>query len=304
MHLIIISGASRGFGRAVALSWSESLRGPAHFILTGRDQIGLENTKLLIQNSRLDPNKTICDTCIADLSDLSRLEIYLSNIFSLIKSSISYSNLVFINNAGTLGFLGLVGSSSLNLSELAIAVNLNVTSSIFFTSEILKKFLSDGFGHDVKLSIVNVSSLCAIEAFDSFGIYSAGKAAREMFHKVVANENKSNTSIRILNYAPGPLDNDMQKEVRESKTIDEGSRKAYVGMKLENKLVDPKESAKKLINLLMNNNYITGSHVDFYDLPTPTTCCGCAYCTCGPNCQCRIEKTPQCDDCTSYINNY
>jgi NAD(P)-dependent dehydrogenase (short-subunit alcohol dehydrogenase family) len=36
------------------------------------------------------------------------------------------------------------------------------------------------------LQIVNVSSLAAIQPFDSWGIYCTAKAAREMFHRVIA----------------------------------------------------------------------------------------------------------------------
>lgn len=74
-----------------------------------------------------------------------------------------------------------------------------------------------------KFLVVNVSSLCAVQAFDSWGIYCAGKAARDMYHSVLAQEQTkkqesgataSAEKILVLNYAPGPLDTDMQKEIR------------------------------------------------------------------------------------------
>ena len=40
-----------------------------------------------------------------------------------------------------------------------------------------------------------------------------GKAARDMFFKVLAAEEPS---IRVLNYAPGPIDTDMQTYLREN----------------------------------------------------------------------------------------
>ena len=69
-------------------------------------------------------------------------------------------------------------------------------------------------------SVVNVSSLCAVQAFESWGIYCAGKAARDMYHAVLAQElskrsgDNTGSKILVLNYAPGPLDTDMQKEIR------------------------------------------------------------------------------------------
>lgn len=65
-----------------------------------------------------------------------------------------------------------------------------------------------------KLEIVNVSSLAAVMSFESWGYYCAGKAARDMFHKTIALEHV-NDGVVVINYAPGPLDTDMQKEIRE-----------------------------------------------------------------------------------------
>ena len=58
------------------------------------------------------------------------------------------------------------------------------------------------------------------QPFESWGIYCAGKAAREMFHKTVAAEQKDKATFRVLNYAPGPLDTDMQREIREGPHVD------------------------------------------------------------------------------------
>lgn len=60
---------------------------------------------------------------------------------------------------------------------------------------------------NVALEIVNISSLCAVQPFKSWGLYCAGKAARDMLFKVLADEEPN---ILVLNYAPGPLDNEMQ----------------------------------------------------------------------------------------------
>lgn len=117
-----------------------------------------------------------------------------------------------------------------------------------------------------KLRIVNISSLCAIQPFGSWSIYCAGKSAREMFHKVAADELKDNTSIKILNYAPGPLDTDMQKEIREGAAVDPVIQGFFKSMKDENKLVDSSESADKLVKLIIADSFVSGAHVDFYDL--------------------------------------
>jgi hypothetical protein len=39
--------------------------------------------------------------------------------------------------------------------------------------------------------------------------------------------------VKTLNYAPGPLDTDMQRELRESDTLDAGARDMFAKMKAE-----------------------------------------------------------------------
>jgi sepiapterin reductase len=41
------------------------------------------------------------------------------------------------------------------------------------------------------ISIVNISSLLAVEAFPNWGLYATGKAARDMLLKVVTKEEVS-----------------------------------------------------------------------------------------------------------------
>ena len=59
----------------------------------------------------------------------------------------------------------------------------------------------------VTVKIIHVSSLCALEPFKSWGLYCTGKAGRDMFFRVLAAEYPN---IRVLSYAPGPLDTNMQ----------------------------------------------------------------------------------------------
>ena len=56
------------------------------------------------------------------------------------------------------------------------------------------------FKHDDKTVIVNITSLAAIQVIKGLGIYGVGKAAREMYFKVLSSES---ADLRILSYAPG-----------------------------------------------------------------------------------------------------
>lgn len=74
---------------------------------------------------------------------------------------------------------------------------LNLTSMLCLTSSILKAF-PDSPG--LIRTVVNISSLCALQPFKGWGLYCAGKAARDMMFQVLATEEPS---VRVLSYAPG-----------------------------------------------------------------------------------------------------
>lgn len=57
------------------------------------------------------------------------------------------------------------------------------------------------------VKVINISSLCAVEPFKSWGLYCTSKAGRNMLFRVLAAENPA---LRVLSYGPGPLNTDMQ----------------------------------------------------------------------------------------------
>ena len=74
--------------------------------------------------------------------------------------------------------------------------------------------------------------------------------------------------VKTLNYAPGPMDTDMQQEIRESRDVPADVRDQFVQMHADNMLVDPAESARRCVHLIAPDGpgFDSGSHVDYYDL--------------------------------------
>ena len=259
--------------------------------------------------------ETIIDLIAVDLSDLSQLTAAAEAFFGAAISSSPadrvYSKIIFINNAGTLGPLSFIGAHSDVLPEMNAAFGLNVTSACFLTSELVRRQTAGLYSPTTKVVIVNVSSLAALQPFDSWSIYCAGKAAREMYHKVLAEESAKRGGggallFRVLNYAPGPLDTDMQMQIREGPMVHKETQEYFKEMHATGKLVDPVSSATRLARIVLMEAYSSGAHVDFFDAiaeidsPLPTTCCACPVCTCGPDCQCKTKPgKPQCSTCLS-----
>lgn len=87
-----------------------------------------------------------------------------------------------------------------------------------------------------------------------------------MFYETLALENKDNKNLSILNYSPGPMDTNMQKEIRVAPGLHKGTQEYFKNLKNEDKLVNTTDSAKKLVNLIFWGKYISGCMIDFYDV--------------------------------------
>ena len=87
-----------------------------------------------------------------------------------------------------------------------------VCNVLFFPSSVIllnAAFLrlTSSLPSKVTVKVINITSLCALQPFKSWGLYCIGKAGRDMLFKVLAAEEPT---IRVLSYSPGPLDTNMQ----------------------------------------------------------------------------------------------
>lgn len=96
-----------------------------------------------------------------------------------------------------------------------------------------------------------------------------------MFHSVLAEEQKKKRSdptleetgeIKVLNWAPGPMDTNMAAQIRASEAADPSLGNFHTEMKEKGTFVDVDVSAEKLVKLVRTPGaYASGAHVDFYD---------------------------------------
>lgn len=244
-----ITGASQGIGRTLAVAFSRLFAENSTVVLLARSERGLEETKFLILETNSEVNVKIFPV---DLS-LPHAQVYrliLGNI-----DSSEYDVSLLVHNAGSVGNIGHLAEEMNDPQEWERYMALNLYSVTTLTSEFLKVFKS---GHRC---ILNITSLCAVKPFKSMGYYCVGKAAREMYFRVLAEENPS---LDILNYSPGPVDTSMIDTVIAS-VKDEETKATFIGMKSEKKLVPAQETVKKLINILATGNYTRGGRVDYFD---------------------------------------
>eukprot|EP00752_Nemacystus_decipiens_P010617 g9455.t1 len=284
--LLVVTGASRGFGRCVAEEFVRQVAPstPIDLVLVARSERGLRGATDAIDDMaktiRTADGEADVDVVVRrealDLGDLDQLEAGLEGVFSRI-DPFRYSRAMLVNNAGSLGHISFA-SELPSLATLRSEMDFNVTSAFWVSSRFAAVFgarrsdekggasssgepaSSTGGGavRDVSNNIlVNVSSLAALQPFESWGGYSAGKAARDMFHRVIATEQASIGGLKVLNYAPGPMDTDMAREIRTPEEYEEAVKNG--------KLIDPRLSAEKCVRLAVRGKFVTGSHVDFFD---------------------------------------
>ncbi|KAL1768256.1 hypothetical protein HispidOSU_027752 [Sigmodon hispidus] len=254
LSVCVLTGASRGFGRALAPLLARLLSPGSVFLLSASNDLALR--QLQEELGTQQPALRVVRAA-ADLGTEAGVQQLLSAVRELPRPE-GLQRLLLINNAGTLGD---VSKGFLNINDPA-EVNsywaLNLTSMLCLTSGTLKAF-SDSPG--LSKTVVNISSLCALQPFKSWALYCAGKAARNMLYQVLAAEEPS---VRVLSYAPGPLDTDMQQLAREASS-DPELRDRLQKLKMKGELVDCGTSAQKLLSLLQRDTFQSGAHIDFYD---------------------------------------
>ncbi|KAM4866726.1 sepiapterin reductase [Thomomys bottae] len=250
----VLTGASRGFGRALAPLLARLLSPGSVLLLSARNDEALRQLEAELGAER--PGLSVLRVP-ADLGSEADLQRLLHAVRELPRPE-GLQRLLLINNAATLGD---VSKGFLNVNDPA-EVNsywaLNLTSMLCLTAGILKAFPDrPGFNR----TVINISSICALKPFKGWALYCAGKAARNMMCQVLASEEPS---VRVLSYAPGPLDTDMQQLARET-SVDPNLRRSLEELKSKGELVDCKKSAQKLLSLLQSDTFQSGAHVDFYD---------------------------------------
>uniref|UniRef100_A0A8C6UVD0 Sepiapterin reductase n=1 Tax=Neogobius melanostomus TaxID=47308 RepID=A0A8C6UVD0_9GOBI len=248
--LCIITGASRGFGRTVAKELSLRVKPGSAFVLVARSESELQTLRAELAESDAGRAGLEVRYVATDLGLTEGLEKVTKAVQEAASELIEH--VLLVNNAGK-------SPVFTEMAEVNSYLSFNVSSVLCLTARILQAFPQRP---GLRRTIVNISSLCALKPFPSWVLYCAGKAARDMIFKVLAEEQPD---LRVLSYAPGPLDTDMQLEAR-SKSGDATLRKSFNEMFTRGQLVSCEESCNKLTKLLMEDSYTSGAHIDFYDI--------------------------------------
>eukprot|EP01063_Lacrimia_lanifica_P001996 TRINITY_DN11038_c0_g1_i1.p1 TRINITY_DN11038_c0_g1~~TRINITY_DN11038_c0_g1_i1.p1 ORF type:complete len:262 (+),score=100.62 TRINITY_DN11038_c0_g1_i1:53-838(+) len=253
-RLVVVTGANRGFGRAVALAAAK--RWPqATLLLSHRAKsVGMNDTEKLVREASSEAHVLRWELDLAD----GVQEIEANTRARLGEVVEGFGEVVFVHNAASLG--PMKKGEELGAVEIASAFHANVTACAVVHSTLLTVMAAQA---EVKLTVINVSSLCALQPFPGFELYCAGKAARNMMLRVSKEEYAQHT---FLNYAPGPMDTDMAGEIRDEH-YDAATRRQFQELKDKADIVCPYASARRLVWLLATDGaFESGAHVDYFDI--------------------------------------
>jgi sepiapterin reductase len=197
-HIILITGASKGIGRAIALEFARSTRRHPDFepvlILSSRTAAELESISLECR-----AESALTDTITVDLSDMAdvrRLTAHVAERYGRIDC--------LVNNAGVARFGSLADMTE---EDFDYTMNTNLKGTFFLTQALFAMMERQRSGH-----IFFITSVASTKAFKHSSIYCMSKfGQRGLIETMRLYARRCN--VRITDVQPGAVHTPMWGEV-------------------------------------------------------------------------------------------
>uniref|UniRef100_A0A182TEG8 Sepiapterin reductase n=1 Tax=Anopheles melas TaxID=34690 RepID=A0A182TEG8_9DIPT len=252
----LVTGASRGIGAKMAIETARKFKAGSVVVLLARSASGLESTRAEIL--AVNPHVTVVTSSV-DLTTASKELLNEILDKSLGKQPTDRFGLAcVIHNVGTVGNIGRKATDLDDRTEWEQYFGTNVFTVAVLNSCFLRKFQSV----PGKL-VINITSKACLVPFQSMTYYCAGKAAREMYFRVLAEEEAA-AGCTVLNYSPGPVDTDMTVDLQANSNAPE-IRDYFKGLRDTTTILTTDQTTAKFLHILQNGLFKSGDHVDYYD---------------------------------------
>ena len=166
----VVTGASQGLGRSIAVMFGDRLAPGSVMLLIARGKDNLELTKRTIDDGASGVEVLTCPMDLSEQNEKTLEQMLLDGFGKISSDPGDFDQAMIIHCAGSLGPVDKYVCELFDWQEVAKYFDLHVTSVLVLTSLFLKFF------DDANLkTVVNISSLDAIVPSKSRGLYGAGK---------------------------------------------------------------------------------------------------------------------------------
>jgi NAD(P)-dependent dehydrogenase (short-subunit alcohol dehydrogenase family) len=193
-QIALVTGASRGIGRAIAL---ELAKAGAHIIALARTQGALEELDDAVQQAGSTTTLVPCD--IKDFEALDRLGLAIYERWGRLD--------IFIGNAGLLGPVTPLSHASPKQWEDVFNVNVTANWRLIRSLDQLLRASPSA------RAIFITSSAAHTANFKPYwGLYASSKAALDALMRTYAAETLNTSNIKVMGVNPGPLRTKMRAQ--------------------------------------------------------------------------------------------
>jgi benzil reductase ((S)-benzoin forming) len=248
MRHLIITGASKGFGQAIALAWADQFPDTTYHLIARSDS---EQTKE--QLLARQPDATVF--CYRqDLSETINLKGLTDQLASHIHAT--SDQIVLINNAGTLQPIGPAGKYE--ASAYHQNLELNYVAPLMLSHWFLESYQS----WQTDKRIVCISSGAAQHPYYGWSHYCSTKAGVDMFVRTVALEqSKAEYPVDILGFNPSRIETNMQEQIRSQEQDDFAEVEDFKESAQDGRNNPPEKLANALVTVIRDRAYENGEIV-------------------------------------------
>lgn len=229
-HVTIVTGASRGLGRALA----QQLLARGHHILTLQRN---PDASLAAPGAALE--QWSCDLS-QPLEPARRLQAWVEAL-----PRAGLASLTLINNAASLPTLAAV--EAVDDAALSTALRSGLEAPLLLS----RAFLAGSRGVAGPRRLLHISSGLGRRAMAGSAVYCAAKAGLDHLSRCIALEQAEQPDgARSVSLAPGVIDTDMQVQLRGADPARFSSRAQFVQLKDQQMLLSPQACAQKILAYL------------------------------------------------------
>lgn len=207
----LITGSSRGLGRALALEFG---RRGAKLVINSRasSQADLARVGRELRDMGADVLSVLAD--VSSRSDVERLAGEALARFSRVD--------VLVNNASALGPTPMPYLIDTPIEDFERVVRTNTFGPFMLTRALVGQMISHGSG-----SIINVSSDAGVNGYPTWGAYGVSKAALDQLSRTWAAE-LDGTGVRVNSVDPGDMNTAMKRASEPEGDASEWADPAFV----------------------------------------------------------------------------